>query len=579
MSLESTTLSIGSRSENMVEKQTGMGPMTFESRQREYFQAVLLRKWHCSRRGHVACVITEYGKHYQVSQNHLEEWVDALCLGELNTSQPPCGIFIVDDGESHKAMSRVSISRSHRRTVRTVASTGLNASHDRRLEHSSLSSGVPGPGYLAGKGLKNLGLACIDLIERIIIWCRLRKYRRYRERQEINDDEEQQLLRILDYVLEIARDCSSSRILFHVALTASGAADLISRRPESQYKLLARLCEFYVNALHASILPDHILDHIYIGLKKAPLAVQSSDAASPFIFALCDELTYGNNRNFKAYTIMAALESIITLTLSSRPLSSDEILSLRRFAEQSLEDTTRKYVSVMSVSQMEARIFTQCAIQDPWFRNIVHGIAKIMLTPTHSWFSPLEGNDGSAYMYTHSECKLWFEHKEVVNNDDTCSTLILHLLDHLRTRGIGLSLIHHKALYLTNRIITIRSDPSFILEILVHENAHILIEDVFNPSPDSLQGNRADVFDQLRPVAPNCISRHLCYWSSYAEDPAPVSIKVNRGLQKSGPWGALQGGLPRYIMMQTFYYDGFNVVEAHTPTLLPKSHLVSNFRK
>jgi len=130
-----------------------------------------------------------------------------------------------------------------------------------------------------------------------------------------------------------------------------------------------------------------------------------------------------------------------------------------------------------------------------------------MLTPSHSWFFPLEGHESSVYMYTHlDECKLWFEHKEIVNNDDICHTLVLHLLDLLRTRGIGLSLVHHRSLYLTNRIIAIRSDARLILEILVDENAHILIDDVFNPSPDSLQGNRAGILDQLRPIAPNCCS-------------------------------------------------------------------------
>ena len=104
------------------------------------------------------------------------------CLGEATTSQPPDGILTCRSpvGDLSTSMQAVSIPPSHRRNAKSPMLC-TTSSLSGRLS-STPSSGVPGPGYYSGKGMKWIGRKCLNVIENAIIFKRCWQYQ-YRLRK------------------------------------------------------------------------------------------------------------------------------------------------------------------------------------------------------------------------------------------------------------------------------------------------------------------------------------------------------------------------------------------------------------
>ncbi|KIJ29013.1 hypothetical protein M422DRAFT_269624 [Sphaerobolus stellatus SS14] len=128
-------------------------PPTTKEIVRAYFSKKLRSHLHCDTMGHALCFRDRISDmHREVSDYEFSIWVDALCEGEPILTRPP-GILRFDAGPS------APVDFSDNESIRS--------SYHSLFWASSVSSGVPGPGYYAGKGLKWLGAKALIQIGRL----------------------------------------------------------------------------------------------------------------------------------------------------------------------------------------------------------------------------------------------------------------------------------------------------------------------------------------------------------------------------------------------------------------------------
>ncbi|KIJ30097.1 hypothetical protein M422DRAFT_53912 [Sphaerobolus stellatus SS14] len=130
-------------------------PQTAKEIIHPYFSIKLWSRLHCDTAGHILCFQDRVsGVHWKVSGSEFSIWVDALCEGEAMLTYPPDALRFAP---SSSALGDFS----DRDTVVSTSSRGYA---------SSLSSGVPGPGYCSGKGLKWLGAKALIPINTLVMW-------------------------------------------------------------------------------------------------------------------------------------------------------------------------------------------------------------------------------------------------------------------------------------------------------------------------------------------------------------------------------------------------------------------------
>ncbi|KAF8519226.1 hypothetical protein BU17DRAFT_90178 [Hysterangium stoloniferum] len=110
---------------------------------REIFREKLQERWGCDEPGHYLCYrAPDDEQHIQLSENHIEVWVDELCQGETTYHDPPIVVKI-----STNTTSNFSPYRSHAEDWGMIS----------RSLGTSSSVGI-GPGYYCGVGLERVGM-------------------------------------------------------------------------------------------------------------------------------------------------------------------------------------------------------------------------------------------------------------------------------------------------------------------------------------------------------------------------------------------------------------------------------------
>ncbi|KIJ30064.1 hypothetical protein M422DRAFT_267866 [Sphaerobolus stellatus SS14] len=128
-------------------------PPTTKEIVRAYFSKKLRSHLHCDTTGHTLCFRDKIsGMHHGVNTIQFSLWVDALCEGEPILTHPPDTLRLDTDPSA---------------SVDLVEHGSIRSSH---YEASSVSSGVPGPGYYTGKGLRWLGGKVLIPIDRFNMW-------------------------------------------------------------------------------------------------------------------------------------------------------------------------------------------------------------------------------------------------------------------------------------------------------------------------------------------------------------------------------------------------------------------------
>ncbi|KIJ30100.1 hypothetical protein M422DRAFT_784112 [Sphaerobolus stellatus SS14] len=106
--------------------------------------------------GHTLCFRESVsGIHREVNENELSIWVDALCEVEATLTHPPDNLRFTSSSSAQRNFS----------DQKSIISTS-----SRTWAASSLSFGVPGPGYYSGKGLKWLGAKALISVNALVMW-------------------------------------------------------------------------------------------------------------------------------------------------------------------------------------------------------------------------------------------------------------------------------------------------------------------------------------------------------------------------------------------------------------------------
>ncbi|KIM79891.1 hypothetical protein PILCRDRAFT_10061 [Piloderma croceum F 1598] len=155
----------------------------FIYRTKARFRGRLQDRWTCKTPGHIYCFANHEGAHAPVNENAMETWVAALHDGDATLLIPPKNLFssnhyaLSDAASVSSTTSRSMIQyQRHFRLQGNPSLTDLRSMQCRLRESmassscvSSASSGVPGIGYLSGKGVKWIGLKMLDVIAAVAI--------------------------------------------------------------------------------------------------------------------------------------------------------------------------------------------------------------------------------------------------------------------------------------------------------------------------------------------------------------------------------------------------------------------------
>ncbi|KAF8516256.1 hypothetical protein JB92DRAFT_2274106 [Gautieria morchelliformis] len=306
---------------------------TFNARQKSHYVKLLREKWWCPLEGHTICVPTRDGQHFQLADVNIDQWVNALCVGEATTADPPHSMFEQIRGSAiwNRATGKwrvqaVSISNSPYKT--------------------SISSGVPGPGWLAGRAMRWLGVKSLNMFElTLIMTCAighrscLKKWGR--ERPSIGENEQKKVLGMLDDALQMSRCGYPTKVNDSGYYIGRGVYQWLrlyedfDRSPEMNawlVKVQVSLIPILLSRVsRVDPLADDLAYETLSTLIRAPLAVQGMETAMDIIRLVAHELAYAQC-TFQHSWLGVWLLRIIDESLRVRTLSRDEINAIRELA-------------------------------------------------------------------------------------------------------------------------------------------------------------------------------------------------------------------------------------------------------
>ncbi|KAF8513684.1 hypothetical protein JB92DRAFT_3164689 [Gautieria morchelliformis] len=290
----------------------------------------LLRdKWGCPLEGHTICVPTRDGQHFEVAGVDIDQWVTALCIGEATTANP-----------LHSVLERIQGSAICNGTTRKFRVQVVSISNS--WSKTSISSGVPGPGWLAGRAMKWLGVKSLKMFEHTVIKGRANGHlsclKKWGKGQPcLGKHEQTKVLGMLDDALHRCR--------WSYPTTVNGSGYYMGRAVYQWlrvYEDFDRSLEInsWLVKVQVSLIPivlsrvsgiDPLADETLSTLIRAPPAVQGMETAMDIIRLVARELAHPKCM-FEHSWLGVWLLQIVGESLRVRPLSTDVIQAIREVA-------------------------------------------------------------------------------------------------------------------------------------------------------------------------------------------------------------------------------------------------------
>ncbi|KAF8516253.1 hypothetical protein JB92DRAFT_2911128 [Gautieria morchelliformis] len=357
----------------------------FNERQKDHYVKLLREKWGCPVEGHTVCVPTRDGQHFRLAGVDIDQWVNALCVGEATTADPP-----------HSMFERIRGSAVWNRTTGKWRVQAVSISNSRsKTDNTSISSGVPGPGWLAGKAMKWLGVKSLNALEFAAIKRRanghiscLKKWGK--GRPSLGENEQTKVLGMLDDALQMSRCCypttvnnsgySIGRAVYRwlrVYEDFDKSPEMTSWLVKVQVSLIPILLS---RVSRVDPLADDLAYETLSTLIRAPLAVQGMETAMDIIRLVARELAYAKC-TFQHSWLGVWLLRIVDESLRVRTLSADELNAIRELAVRRAVQHT-EYNSKDLWRPWEIALFAQCASQDQSFKDVVvgpHGLPSLIV--------------------------------------------------------------------------------------------------------------------------------------------------------------------------------------------------------
>ncbi|KIJ47441.1 hypothetical protein M422DRAFT_778095, partial [Sphaerobolus stellatus SS14] len=361
-------------------KTSGTRPVNdpFPRNLRRHFAEKLGDALACETPEHWVCYISLDGNHQQVSEEGFAKWVLALCEGHATLAHPPTGLEL-----STKNMSQLSTPLSEFFPVECSPSLfSTPSSWNNGTEAcSSLSSGVPGPGYIGGKALKWLGQKSLRGIQEAIILARFQKYRRITAKWVLSKgdlseiSEENEIYHMLGDMLELTTRQYPERIQIRASETLN---KVFSCNPSAfgPLQISMWLVEFNLEMRCNELAPPETLQRLEDILSKIPLARQTALSSSLFITEVCRYLMHKplpenemEEASRELYTWRVV--RILSDTGYVNELSENELYTLQELGNSMSERYPCTAVELRNSWYYELDIFIECARRIPSFKKII----------------------------------------------------------------------------------------------------------------------------------------------------------------------------------------------------------------